>query len=364
MKKVIFVHLLNDYSGSPKVLSQVIKVAQEKGVDVELYTSKGKGFLSNITKNHHTYIYKRFENKYLTLLSFIVSQVHLFLKLLKYRNQDVLVYINTMLPFGAALAARLMNKKVVYHIHETNLTPYLFKQFLRKIIELTAFKNIFVSKYVAESEGFEKIEGIVVYNALPRDFSEKADEHEYVVQQDCFCVLMVCSMKAYKGIGEFLAIADLCKGNTRVSFTLILNENQHTIDSYFQNVTIPVNVNILTRKEDLIPYYQKANLLLNLSRVDQWVETFGLTILEAMAFGVPVIVPPVGGPVEIVRQNIEGYLISSYEVNKVAEKVCLLAENKNICMELSKAAKLRVGTFGFRQFEQKIMEAIESSLSA
>ncbi len=42
MKKIVFVHLLNDYSGSPKVLSQVIRVGQNSGYEVDLYTGRSE----------------------------------------------------------------------------------------------------------------------------------------------------------------------------------------------------------------------------------------------------------------------------------------------------------------------------------
>ena len=54
MKKIIFVHLLNDFSGSPKVLSQVINACNNNGKETVLYTGKGsEGFLDNLTINHH-----------------------------------------------------------------------------------------------------------------------------------------------------------------------------------------------------------------------------------------------------------------------------------------------------------------------
>ena len=92
MKKYIFIHLLNDFSGSPKVLSQVIKAVQKKGMSPELYTSKSEsGFLSGLTTNHHQYFYKRSENKWMTLVAFMSSQILLFFKLLKYMNKDVVL---------------------------------------------------------------------------------------------------------------------------------------------------------------------------------------------------------------------------------------------------------------------------------
>ena len=66
------------------------------------------------------------------------------------------------------------------------------------------------------------------------------------------------------------------------------------------------NIKILATQKDLHQHYKNAGLVLNLSRVNQCIETFGLTIIEAMAYGIPVIVPPVGGPSEIVEDDVEG----------------------------------------------------------
>ena len=361
MKKLIFVHLLNDYSGSPKVLSQVIQACEQQGMDIELFTGKStKGFLTNSTKHHQFYFYKRFENKIGTLFSFITSQVHLFFKLLPYRNQDTSIYINTMLPFGAALFGKFFNKPVYYHIHETSISPAILKRFLRFMVQKTASKIVFVSNSVKNLESFKTIEQRVIYNALSEDFIQKAMKHRYQVKQDTgtFNVLMVCSLKAYKGVDEFMEIAKQCLSQDGISFTLVLNVNQQDIDSYFGARAIPNNVTIKAAQNDLHAFYQKASLTLNLSRIDQWVETFGLTIVEAMAYGVPVIVPPVGGPSELVTDGKEGYLMSSYETEAIANKIIELSTNETTCLALSKQALTRSKDFKEDTFNTNILNLL------
>lgn len=359
-QKIIFVHLLNDYSGSPKVLSQVIRVVQKNGCETELYTGKSKdGFLSGVSERHHHYFYKRFENKYFTFATFILSQVILFFKLLKHRNEDVVIYVNTMLPFGAGLAGGLMGKPVYYHVHETSLTPASFKHFLRFIIRKTASKVIFVSQAIKEVEFFEKLPQQVVYNALPANFMSIALKSKYRhLIDEKFNVIMICSLKAYKGVDEIVEVACLCQNTSHIKFTLVLNADQSEIDAYFQEKILPSNLELVSRQKDLVPFYAKTSLLLNLSRVDQWVETFGLTIVEAMAFGVPVIVPPVGGPAEIVRNGKEGYLISSYDTERVAKIIIELSQDEEKYMFLSKTARKRAEDFKESLFEKKIIEAI------
>lgn len=360
MNQIKFVHLLNDFSGSPKVLSQVISGLQSSKFEIELFTSKNtKGFLTDIAKTS-TFNYRHFNYKWLTFIVFMYSQLVLFIKLLKFWRKDVIIYVNTMLPFGAALAGFVMRKPVIYHIHEISLTPKILKQFLRVIIQLTASKIIFVSKALKQSESFKRKKEYVVYNALSFSLIHKALGHNLVVKKESFNVLMLASLKNYKGLGEFIEIARLLDSCNNVSFTLVINAAQRDINVYFKNKSLPENVEIFSSQSDVAPFYKKASLVMNLSHVDVWVETFGLTILEAMAFGIPVIVPPVGGPTEIVSDGIEGYLISSYETNSIAEKIKTLSLDKVEWLRLAKNALIRSKEFDEEIFNKQLIDILNA----
>lgn len=354
-KKIVFIHLLNDFSGSPKVLSQIVRKYSKE--DIELYTSKDEGFLSNLTSNHKHFFYKRFNNKFLTLFSYILSQAHLFLKILKYKKEDT-IYINTLLPFGAALGAKIKGCEVIYHIHETSIRPNILKKFLRYIVSITASKIIFVSNDLEKKEKFENKKSFVIHNALENSFLKIASKYTYSHKHNKkFVVMMICSLKDYKGIPEFLKIAKQLESNNHISFRLILNSEQNEIDKYFQNQKFE-NIEIFSKQKDLEKFYSTSSLVLNLSRVDQWVETFGLTIVEALAFGIPVIVPPIGGPIEIVEEDKEGFLISSYDVDKVAKKIEELANDEKLCMNLSSNARKKALDFSEDIFLENISKVI------
>jgi len=350
--KVVFVHLLNDYSGSPKVLSQSINVISQLGYDVELWTANSDGgFLSGIVNKHHHFFYRRFQNRWLTLFSYLISQICLFFKILGYRNEDVIIYVNTLLPFGAALAGKLIKKKVIYHIHESYITPRLLNFFLRFIAEKSACKIIYVSKYLSKKyskDNLDKTE--VLYNAVSDDFLLKAKESHYspIDSSGKFVVLMVCSLKKYKGVDQFVKLASMLnyKG---VEFQLILNAEHDELSTYF-NFDIPSNLTLFSKQTDLDAFYSKASMVLNLSLPDLCEETFGLTLVEAMAYGIPVIAPSVGGPTEIVVEEKSGYLISAYNIDSICEKILLLKSRPEICYKLSVFSRMRVEHFSERKF--------------
>src|ERR1700761_5699099 len=166
-KLIVFVHLLNDYSGSPLVLSHVVEAVPAGEYEKIVYTStsSASGFLSGLTgvaTRHFWYRWKA--NTWLRLLNFTLSQVLLFFQLLRWWRKDAIIYVNTLLPFGAALAGRLMGNRVIYHLHETSMKPPALKSFLQGVANQTADTVIYVSRYLEAKEKLSEPTGVVIYN--------------------------------------------------------------------------------------------------------------------------------------------------------------------------------------------------------
>lgn len=359
MKKnrIIAVHLLNDFSGSPFVLRQSLEALLKKGYEVELLTATPgeAGFLSDI-EGVSTYpvFYKWSPNKWMTLLLFLYSQLYLFFKVLFKAHRSDIVYVNSLLPFGAALGARIKGAKVLYHIHEVSIKPAILKKFLLAIADFTASKGIFVSQDLQQRTRF-KSNSAVVYNSLPASFIQEAMTAKRKSDSN-FSILMICSLKKYKGVDEFVEIA---RRLPRFTFTLVLNASLPEIDTYFMEMKVPANLELIPSQKNVHPFYQQADVVMNLSRPDEWVETFGMTILEAMYYGKPVIVPPVGGVIELVTPGREGYRISGSQVNEIAEKLQLMATSPTYYRQLSVNAQMKARQFSPAVFSESIVFQIE-----
>jgi L-malate glycosyltransferase len=338
MPRVFAFHLLNDRSGSPKVLSQLLKHWVANGSEVHLYTSSHKnGFLSEIQGvEYHKGWYTFQSNPWLRLVYFTLSQIILMIRMWNKISQNDIVYVNTVLPFGAAILGKWKGARVIYHIHESTVNPAILKWFLLKVVKATAsdVKNHLV---------YNAIEDIYLEKVLPKTPSE-SPKH----------ILMVCSLKKYKGVYEFFQLAS---DNDKYNFRLVLNASESEIDTFFKNVIIPSNLTLYTSQKDLHPFYHWADVIVNLSRPDEWIETFGLTIIEGMAYGLPAIVPPIGGILEVIEDGVTGYAVDSRDRIKLNETLAILL-NKPSFMSMSKAAKERIMMFT----EWKMMKSIDSLL--
>lgn len=355
----MFTHLLNDYSGSPLVLRQTIEGFIKNGYPVSLYTnSNTKGFLSDIKDcTYFTFTYKWRKNKLVTFAQLLISQLVLFYNLLlKTRKFDVL-YINTILPFGAALAGMVLRKPVIYHIHETSIKPFWWKQFLFFITKKTACHIFYVSHFLKEEEPIVEVSSTVVYNALSEKFVSKAEEYlsTQKTKNNSPRILMLSSLKKYKGVDVFY---ELAKARPNSIFDLVLNAEQADIEHYFSNRKTLSNLNLYSKQADVHPFYQQADLVMNLSLPDQWKETFGMTALEAMQYGKPVIVPPVGGIAEIVEHGVEGFKIDSNDTQTLLTTLDELLDNDTLYKELSVNCITKAGYFNVEKMQQKLIKQV------
>jgi glycosyltransferase involved in cell wall biosynthesis len=87
-------------------------------------------------------------------------------------------------------------------------------------------------------------------------------------------------------------------------------------------------------------------------------EPFGLTIVEAMALGKPVVAAASGGPLEIVRDSIDGLLVPPGDAWGLASAVTRLLGDAELAGRLGKAAQQRASEFSSRRYAVRFAEAV------
>lgn len=237
VRKIVCFHLLNDYSGSPRVLKNVLSELSERNVSIDLITSRG-GILDKLKSKKNIrffyFPYKFSENQIFTMLRYLFVQLYLFFFSFKYLFQkDAIFYINTILPVGAALSGKIMGKKVIYHYHENAFVKSAFYRILCGIMQRIASEIICVSEY--QRSFLSRTKNVtVIPNALPEEFSgrftpmpQKAFEQK--------TVLMLSSLKLYKGTLEFIKLA---KRLPQYKFELVINDTQENIKDFLSKYQI------------------------------------------------------------------------------------------------------------------------------
>ncbi len=360
MKRIVCFHLFNDYSGSPKVLKMVLEGFLQKGFRVDLVSSKG-GVLDELGPckgfRHFSYPYRFSANHVLTLLRYTLVQLCTFLWAFRYLFlKDSLFYINTLLPAGPAFAGWLMRKKVVYHYHENAQAKGFFYQSLCRWMEFFATEIVCVSDY-QRSFLKRKEKVVLVPNALPEEFVKRMrpDPEEAFRRKK---VLMLGSLKRYKGAWEFV---ELARRLPQFEFELVINDRKESMEALLAAHAEGVkNLAVHPQQKDVVSFYNRASLVLNLSNKNLFVETFGLTALEAMAAGLPVIVPTVGGIAEMVEDGVNGYKIDVQDISGVAESIENILTDRELYLSLAGNALKRSEEFCRSQMMEHLGAVVHS----
>lgn len=313
--RILYVHPYNNYTGSTKVMADILKAKYKDLTKVTVITETSQdGFLSGLGLNIISVPIIKHNGRAVPVVSQIVWLFVGFFKVLFYCGNFDCVYINTILPGFAAIAARLRGKEVTYHIHEKWIVPNYKSQFGEFILNKTKAHHIFVSRYLQEQ--YPKIyseSDEICYNKLGTDYLNNV-EVQPLENHTRNRVVMLSSLNKFKGIDKLLEVADLLPD---FEFTMVISSPKDMVEDYFKN-RIPYNVTIISRQNNVHPYYRNADFVMNLSDPAICVETFGLTIIEGMAYGLPAIVPKVGGPAEIVLNGINGYTVDVTNASEIA----------------------------------------------
>lgn len=211
-------------------------------------------------------------------------------------------------------AAQKIDVPTVYTLHDPIFPWY------RELFELFKSPN---QHYISISDNQRRDApdlpyAATVYNGTDVDLFSFSDEHDDYL-------LFAGRITPEKGVKEAIQVAK--ESNHRL---LIIGPVSHGHQGYFDQYIKPeLSERILylgRMDQDQLPkYYQKAKALLT---PIQWEEPFGLTTVEAMACGVPVISFRRGAAPEIIKDGKTGFVVNS--ISEMVEAVDRIDQIKRI----------------------------------
>lgn len=313
---IIFFHNNNDYTGSTRVLNTIIetKYAEQK---VKVVTTRNKeGFLSDnpqvqIVNVPHWKCGNKICDYLLTgfyhLMFFVIAMYH--------GKSYSTFYINTICPFSAAIAGAIYRKKIVYHVHEKIKGRWWggWPMIMEYVFNHVNATRIYVSKYVqSQYRNKENCCSTIELNRLSPSFVEKIHITP-IEKRQRKNIVMICSLSKIKGIFNFIRLSELMP---EYQFKLVIASDVSSIKKYI-SCPIPKNLTLYPVQRDIHSFLEQTDLLLNMTIPALRIETFGLTIIEAMAYGIPSIVPNIGGPTEIIVNGENGYTADVTDLSKM-----------------------------------------------
>lgn len=331
--KVIFVLHSHKAGGAERHLLQLMQGLASKGVEC-IYAGPLQGWLGDqLQKNGF-----RCEQVALTGFFDPVSMVKL-VRLIRREKADLVHGHLTRGAYYAGWAARFAGVPNVATAHSTNAGKW-FGRATRIIAVSDAVARFLVSCGYPERKIRTVHHGVPDYAALPRTPREAMRAE--LGLDDAPALAMVARFMHAKG--QDIALRALAQIADR-RWTLVLTGSLETafakeVQALAAELGIADRIRFTGHRDDVNNIYGCVDMLLAPSRR----EALSLTLLEAAAFGLPIVASDVGGIGEAVAEGETGLLAPPEDPAALAQAIATLLDNADL--------RVQMGLAGRRRYEQ------------
>ena len=236
------------------------------------------------------------------------------------------------------IAAKLAGVKVcINHVHSSYWHYTKLNILMERLLSLWTSKIICVSEhvrtFVVEYEKINADRVVIIRNGISRKDVCKPPDHS-----DHFVITIVASLFANKGHMILLDAIALLRGRYPQIKCWIVGEGEMgtELKQYAKDLGIDQDVVFWGVRWD-VPQLLLASQLFVLTSIFR--EGLPISILEAMAYGVPVVASSVGGIPEIIKDGINGCLVLPQDAQQLADCIEELIKDPDKCMRLALAGK-------------------------
>lgn len=246
------------------------------------------------------------------------------------------IHVNTMVLDAPLMAARMAGVKSVVHVRELpeddlalcrNLgaeAPQLREILLEQADQFVA-TSVPVARWLNCPE-----RTVIRPNSVHPDLFEMA-----FAPKETLNVALISSNIAKKGLSDFLSVARIVATYKRpIRFRLI---GPPTQDLHLMR-PLPSNVEFRGYAETPQVALAQADIVMSLSK---FAESFGRTVMEAMAAGRPVICYDRGAPPSLLDSGVQGFVVPADDVQSAANAVLALEAARFQLQQMSRAARIQ-----------------------
>lgn len=227
---------------------------------------------------------------------------------------------------SAAVARRLGGPPAIVYLHDA-LPPGASSRLISRAVGAGAAALVANSRYTADR--FEAVAGSssVRVNHCPTDLNrfdpakiDRAAARAGLGLAEATTVLaLVAQITPWKGQAEAIRmVGELKRAHPDIRLLIVGKPVFVSRSTRYDNLSYLRDLEALTRELDLIEEVtflgQRRDIpeilrAADVALVPSWEEPFGRAVTEAMAMAIPVVATAVGGPSEIIRDGVDGFLL-------------------------------------------------------
>ena len=348
---------LSELGGSQKIVYNIIENLPESVYEITLLTAPDGELLNWIRNLNRTRDYKvrsvtwRCLKRDISPINDIVALTKLFL-FLKREKFDIVHFHNSKMGLiGRIAAAAAGIPKVYYTVHGWGLNPettgplYRVLSSLEQLICRFTTGVIFVSEndmeYGIRNKWAKRESSRLIHNGIKCELpaSDGKLRKSLSISKDLPVIVFTARLAEPKD--PFFAV--------RVSEKLIRKGYDHRMLIIGQGPQFDECLKLIEslemgnyiimagKREDVTEIHSESDIFCLFSRR----EGLPVSIIEAMACGLPVVANSVGGVPELIEHGKTGYLLDEFDEDKAAEFIAYLISKRDVRLKMGNAARIR-----------------------
>lgn len=273
-----------------------------------------------------------------------------------------LVYVNTIVLRAPLDAARLTNTPVVVHVREIiKADEELQNQIGLPGDDIARFIGRHSAYLVANSAATAaSFEGVAPIVTVPNIVAVSEFDIAPIGAEQFVYFALISSNLPKKGVEDFVELARRCESTVpEAKFRIIGPLGRPQIRAYQNKSKLaPKNLEFLDYLQTPQEALSRADVVLNMSHFQ---ESFGRTVLEAMAAGRPVIVYDWGALPELVEDRKSGFVVPFRDIDTAAQAVKTLADRTTLA-RMGAAARERARRISDRAYHDEAIGKVVSQV--
>lgn len=276
--------------------------------------------------------------------------------------------VHTHTPTASAivrLACRNIEKvKVIYTAHgfhfykgapiQNWLIYYPIEKWLSKYTDLliTINNEDFERAKLLKANRVEYIPGVGLNTKVIQDvmINKQEKRKDLGIPDDAFLLLSVGELNENKNHETIIkALAEL--GNKKVYYIIC---GQGQLESYLKKLIIEFDLNkqikLIGFRNDIVEICKATDLFVFPSHR----EGLPVSIMEAMASGLPIVCSNIRGNIDLVEQEKGGYLVEPNDINGFAKAIRILINDQTKLDQYSQYNLLNIKKFDFQNINEKM----------
>ena len=335
----------------------IAKYLAERNHEVHVITTLDKGLPKESTEEGF-YVH-RFKTSKIPILR-TVSYYMKSLFVVKKINPDIVHVQTIFLALSGLLIKKFLHKPyVVYGRGSDVYLSWRFKNLISKPILKNADAIIALTEDM--KRGIQKIwdrDAFVVPNGIDLDRFENLSREEFrkrlKIEEAEKIIIFVGGLRPVKGVKYLIEAMKIIIDKNRNTKLFIVGdgEEREYLENLVRNLNLEKHINFIGQvpNEEVREYMAASNVFI----LPSLSEGFPVTVVEAMASGLPIVATNVRGLPEIVKDGENGFLVEPKNLEEIADKVLLLLKNEELRKRISKRNKEEVKKYSWKNIVEKL----------